>query len=65
MKSRHLITVLWVRLVVLTGFGIFIWFTGTKLMAAFSAVLVALTVVQLAMAYRQRKVRESQPFTSQ
>mgnify|MGYP007116432601 FL=1 len=54
MKSRHLITVLWVRLVVLAGFDIFIWFTGTKLLAAFSAVLVALTVVQLAMAYRQR-----------
>ena len=54
MKSRHLITVLWVRRVVLAGFDIFIWFTGTKLLAAFSAVLVALTVVQLAMAYRQR-----------
>lgn len=54
MKSQHLITVLWVRLAVLVGFGIFIWFTGTKLLAAFSVVLVALTAIQLVMAYRQR-----------
>ena len=54
MKSQHLIAVLWVRLAVLVGFGIFIWFTGTKLMVAFSALLVALTAVQLVMAYRQR-----------
>ncbi|WP_168162174.1 hypothetical protein [Corynebacterium sp. HMSC05E07] len=54
MESRHLITVLWVRLAVLAGFGIFIWITGTKVLAAFSAVLVALTLIQLVIAYRQR-----------
>ena len=54
MKTQHLITVLWIRLAVLTGFGIFIWFTGTKWMVAVSALLVALTAVQLVIAYRQR-----------
>lgn len=54
MNYRHLIPVLWVRLVVLAGFGIFIWFQGTKLLAAFSVVLVALTVVQLVMTYQRR-----------
>lgn len=54
MNSRYLIPVLWVRLAVLTAFGIFIWFTGTKLLAAFSALLVTLTAIQLVMAYRQR-----------
>lgn len=54
MNSRHLIPVLWIRLVVLTGFGIFIWVQDMKLLAAFSVLLVALTAVQLAIAYRQR-----------
>ena len=54
MNPRYLIPVLWVRLVVLAGFGIFIWTQAMKLLAAFSAVLVALTIVQLVIAYRQR-----------
>lgn len=54
MNSRHLIPVLWIRLVVLAGFGIFIWVQDMKLLAAFSVLLVALTAVQLVIAYRQR-----------
>lgn len=54
MNSRHLIPVLWIRLIVLAGFGIFIWLQEMKLLAAFSVVLVTLTGVQLVIAYRQR-----------
>lgn len=54
MNSQRLTPILWVRLVVLVGFGIFIWLQEMKLLAAFSAVLVALTIVQLVIAYRQR-----------
>ncbi|GAA1474612.1 MAG: hypothetical protein ACYCDI_00500 [Corynebacterium aurimucosum] len=54
MKSRHLIPVLWIRLVVLAGFSIFIWTQDMKLLAAFSVLLVVLTAVQLVIAYRQR-----------
>lgn len=54
MNSRYLIPVLWIRLVILAGFGIFIWVQDMKLLAAFSVVLVTLTAVQLVIAYRQR-----------
>ncbi|WP_412100758.1 hypothetical protein [Corynebacterium aurimucosum] len=54
MKYRHLIPVLWIRLVVLAGFGIFIWAQDMKLLAAFSVLLVVLSAVQLVIAYRQR-----------
>ncbi|MBU5655324.1 hypothetical protein KPA07_10470 [Corynebacterium aurimucosum] len=54
MNPRYLIPVLWVRLVVLAGFGIFIWTQAMKLLAAFSVLLVVLTAVQLVIAYRQR-----------
>lgn len=54
MNPRYLIPVLWVRLVVLAGFGIFIWLQGMRLLAAFSVLFVVLTAVQLVIAYRQR-----------
>ena len=42
MNSRYLIPVLWIRLVILAGFGIFIWVQDMKLLAAFSVLLLSL-----------------------
>ena len=47
MNSRHLIPVLWIRLIVLAGFGIFIWIQDMKLLAAFSVLLVALSLIHI------------------
>lgn len=52
MNTQRLRPLLWIRLVVLAGFGVFVAYQSMWLLCALAAVLVAITVGQLIMAYR-------------
>ncbi|AGF72449.1 hypothetical protein [Corynebacterium halotolerans] len=52
--AQRMIPVIWIRLLVILGFGAFMVYEGMWALAAIAAVLAILSAAQLVNAYRQR-----------
>lgn len=52
--AQRMIPVIWIRLLVILGFGAFMIYEGMWVLAAIAAVLAILSAAQLVSAYRQR-----------
>lgn len=52
--AQRMIPVIWIRLLVILGFGAFMIYEGMWVLAVIAAVLVILSAAQLVSAYRQR-----------
>ncbi len=58
--AHRMIPVIWFRLLVILGFGVFMLAEGLWILTAVAAALALLSVWQLVSAYRQRTVEPSQ-----